>query len=107
MTANTSSNIAPPYSLNMEKMLEAIRKLEALKPDGIDLYGHDLGDYAFELKVPKELDVFNRHKDRRAVIVPRSQLDSIYHTLRAAGADVRLEPRYGAPRSETEGKPNV
>jgi len=65
-------------------------------PVRVDLYGHDLGDQAFELNRPA--------KERRFIVVPRDKLLSTYKELRAAGVDVRLEPSYG-PGNLGEGVP--
>jgi len=81
--------------------LKTIRDAMALLPIAppvlrIDLYAHDLADRdrMYTIDRSKCADLYiGQDTSRQMLIVPRIRLDAIYHELRTAGIDVRLEPR--------------
>jgi hypothetical protein len=70
-----------------------------------DLYAHDFADrdrmYTIDRSQCPDLYI-GQNVGREMLIVPRVRLLSIYHQLRAAGIDVRLEPRCFPTTSEAE-----
>lgn len=90
-------------TLTLEKIREAQRLLLSYgTPEmwGVDLYGHDLPNVEEAYVMKSMID-----PSRKLVTVPRAKLMDVYHQMKASGADVRLEPRYGVqPES---GAPNT
>lgn len=103
--------VAPEEGLTSAKLLqmmeETMKRLGPPPPStSFDLYGHPTITDAYELNLEKtlpELMPLFQPRGRRTLIVPKDRLESIARTLRDAGADVRIEPRYGAPSAETQG----
>lgn len=93
----------------LDDIKQAIRLIEAMpKPDAFDLYGHDLADdqcYTFDQRKVNE-SIFGPEMvrmlspDRKTLIVPRRRLLEIFHSMKAIGVDVRLEPRIKEPSNE-------
>ena len=79
--------VAPEQGLTAEKLQKVWREIQRSMPAPVcvDLYGHDLGDQAYELKRPAG--------KRQFIVVPRARLMATYCELKQAGVDVRLEPR--------------
>ena len=88
---NTASTAAvyPQESLTAEKLIQMMEEMRRTMPPPVcvDLYGHELGDQAYELN--------RKSGERRFIVVPKKVLERTYHELRDVGVDVRLEPRYG------------
>jgi hypothetical protein len=113
---NTTGVNSP--TLNVAKLREMARRLEDyVQPRAFDLYGHDLPDqeqaYIIDRRklheglykgpnawMGKLAAFIDLHRDM--VIVHRTRLLSIYHSMKAQGLDVQLEPRYGAPWTPQE-----
>lgn len=88
-------------TLTIENLREAQRLIESLGPTplGIDLFPHWMEeDKAFELKLPA--DMRPPGPQRKVYIVPATQIDSLYRSLRDAGADVRHTPRVIAQHAD-------
>jgi len=113
-SGNMTSTVMPANTLTAEKlramMDEVNAQMRANPGIKIDLYGHDLLDQeqAFVLdrrKLNEQMYAgrsawmrrFVEHAelDREMVIVPRARLRQTFQTLKEAGLDIRLEPRYG------------
>lgn len=104
---NTTANTTDSQNLTIEKLEAVMRQFRDLPPrPAIDLFGHNLGDQCYTLKVPKETEFFRQHgESRQMVIVPETRIDEIYHVLRDAGIDVRLKPRLRDSQSDAATKP--
>lgn len=100
---NTAANTGPENTFSLDKLMEAKRRIDALGPPPnvkFDLFGHELGDKAYELPaLPEEL-CLPGCKDRRMLVVPRNQLERWAYELRRHGADVRVEPRFPEPQGD-------
>lgn len=91
----------------LDMIEETMKRLGPPPPlTSFDVYAHPTITEAYELNLEKTLPdlmpIF-QPRGRRTLIVPKDRLKEIVRSLMEAGADVRIEPRYGAPSVETQG----
>lgn len=102
LTGTCAEDAVDGSALTIEQLQAAIASIPPLPAQPrFDLYPHDMADETQAYEFTDKTHVMPGQRDRRLLIVPRTRLEALADTLRRAGCDVRVEPRYGVEPVES------